>query len=134
MSSFRELKCSQMVDEATLIAALKKLGYSPVVKDGQTVRGDTRSDNRDGYEITLKKEDTGFRGDIGFHKTKDGYSVGYDSYIIPASKFDSKVITGAYTVEKARRTALKLNLFPVGETKIQINGKSITRLVFEQRN
>ena len=134
MSSFRELKISSMTDEATLIAALNKLGYSPVIKDGQTVRGDTRSDNRDGYEIVLKKEDTGLRGDIGFHRTKDGYSLGYDSYVIPQSKFDSKKVTGAYIVEKARRTALKLNLFPVGETKIQINGKSITRLVFEQRN
>jgi hypothetical protein len=133
MSSFRTLKCVNMQDEATLVAALKKLGYSPKVEAGQTVRGDTTSDNRQGYEIVLKKEDTGLRGDIGFHKTEtEGFKLGYDSYVIPSSKFDPTTVTGAYTVEKAKRTALRLGLRQIGETKVKVGDKTVTRLIYEK--
>ena len=133
MSSFRELKCSQLTDMDILISSLKKQGYNPVVNNNkQTVRGDTSYDNRGGFDVLLRKEDTKLRGDIGFKKTTEGITIGYDSYIIKQKDFDPQVITGKYTVEKAHKTAIKLGLRPLGTTQVKVNGKTVTRMQFEK--
>ena len=135
MSSFRQLKAGSMNDERCLVDALKKLGYNPVVADNQTVRGDTRYDNRDGYRIVLKKEHTALRGDIGFQKQADGFfAVGMDSYIIREFTPEAfvKKVQGEYTVEKAKSTARKLGLRVVGRKDVEVNGRQITRLQYEK--
>jgi hypothetical protein len=136
MSSFRQLKAKPMNHEKCLVDTLKHMGYSPVVGQDQTVRGDTRADNRKGYQILLRKEDTGSRGDIGFKKEADGfYTIGMDPYImspITPENFMDKV-EGQYIVTKAKATAAKLGLRVVGAPqKYEVNGKQHVRLQYEK--
>lgn len=135
MSSFRQLTAGSMNDQRCLTDALKKLGYNPIVAENQTVRGDTRYDNRDGYQIVLRKEDTALRGDIGFKKQADGfYAIGMDSYIIREFTPETfvKKVQGEYTVMKAQSTARKLGLRVVGRKEIEVNGRQLTRLQYEK--
>jgi len=133
MSSFRQLKAGTMNDRKCLVDTLKKMGYNPII--GKTVRGDQSYDNRNGYDIVLKKEDTALRGDIGFQRGDDGYyTVGMDSYIIrqfTPEQFVKKV-QGEYTVTKARATADKLGLSLIGKQELVVGGRPIIRYQYEK--
>lgn len=134
MSFFRELKASSMNDERCLLDALKHLNYSPVVAANQTVRGDTARDSRKGYSVVLKREDTQYGGDIGF-KLEDGfYTVGMDPYVVRGTTPQAflKQVEGEYTVAKAKATAKKLGLRPIGTKTIKVKGREITRIQYEQ--
>jgi len=70
MSSFRQLKAGTMNDRRCLVDTLKKMGYNPILGKNQTVRGDQSYDNRNGYDIVLKKEDTKLRGEYTVAKAR----------------------------------------------------------------
>lgn len=113
MSFFKQSKASSMNDQVCLVTALKTLQYNPVVESNQTVRGDMRNDDRKGFDVVLKKEDTGYRGDIGFIKDQTGnYSVGFDSFIIRAFTPQAflKQVEEKYLVAKAQKIANGLGL------------------------
>jgi hypothetical protein len=135
MSSFRQLKAGTMNDRKCLVDTLKKMGYNPIIGKNQTVRGDQSYDNRNGYDIVLKKEDTALRGDIGFQRGEDGYyTVGMDSYIIrqfTPEQFVKKV-QGEYTVTKARATAETLGLSLIGKQELVVGGRPIIRYQYEK--
>jgi hypothetical protein len=111
------------------------MGYYPILGKNQTVRGDQSYDNRNGYDIVLKKEDTALRGDIGFQRGDDGYyTVGMDSYIIrqfTPEQFVKKV-QGEYTVAKARATAETLGLSLIGKQELVVDGRPIVRYQYEK--
>jgi hypothetical protein len=135
MSSFRTINAGTVItDKRCLVDTLKHMGYAPVVEDGQTVRGDTRYDNRNGYDIVLKKEDTSLRGDIGFQQKDGFFNVGMDSFIIREFTPEAfvKKVSGEYIETKAKATAKKLGLRVLDRKEVKVDGRTITRYRYEK--
>ena len=134
MSFFRELKASSMNNERCLVDTLSHMGYSPVVESNQTVRGDTAADARKGYDVVLKKEATGYGGDIGFKLEDNAYVLGMDPYVVRGFTPQSflKQVEGEYVVTRAKDTAKKLGLRLTGTKNVKVNGKQVTRLQYEK--
>lgn len=135
MSSYRELKASQMNDSSCLERTLKRMGYNPVVEKNQTVRGHRAVDNQYGFDIVLKKEDTKLQGDVGFKKNADGFfTLGFDTYVIRDFTPESFVqkVTGEYVEQKARITMARMETELLEAKEVKVNGRTITRLQYRK--
>jgi uncharacterized protein DUF1257 len=129
MSFFKSIN-TKINDAECLQAGLKELGYSPET-DGtkQQVRG--HGSEKLSGEIILKKEDTKYRGDIGFDKKTDGtYSLVYDSYVVPIKQqeFMDKV-TAAYAKAKVKK---QMRQFPNFRQVSCKEADGTTKIVYQE--
>lgn len=135
MSFISTLKSTAINDQRCLVDTLKGMKYNPRVAPNQTIRGDTRADSRKGFDIVLKREDTGYRGDIGFKRDTDGFfTTVMDSFIInefTPAEFQKKVADN-YLINKGKSTAKKLGLVYVSHENVTVKGRKIVRYNYQK--
>ena len=121
MSSYHVVEVG-FKDESLLIQSLKELGYAPTMhKEGVQLSNSYSKSAAKVQIVVPKSQFNGSYGDLGFEKTKKGFTMHADH--IDISKFNLKGLNKTYAENKLKRFVSSTARFNVFSRREKENGQ-----------